>query len=123
MTTLATSSFNHGVFAQVTLTEVHGFGWKRVQVGLSHGRRTRVDGKILSHKFDDAILMLLPSITLVPSVWTQIISLSRTTTSSPKIGRRTGRRAMCLPYMNPLRTYRLVGPFPASYRDSATVLN
>lgn len=39
----------------------------------------------------------------------QTISLSLTTISSQKIVPLTGRRAMCLPYMNPFRTYRLVG--------------
>jgi hypothetical protein len=49
MTTLATHILLlTTVFEQVSLPEVHGFGWKRVQVGLSHGRRPRVDGKILS---------------------------------------------------------------------------
>lgn len=35
------------VTAQVSIPEVHGFGWERVQVGPSHGRRARVDGKLM----------------------------------------------------------------------------
>lgn len=35
------------VTAQVSVPEVHSFGWKRVQMGPSHGLRARVDGEIV----------------------------------------------------------------------------
>jgi hypothetical protein len=50
---LVTSS--HNVTVQVSVPEVHGFGWERIQVGPSHGRRARVDGTITGSKFDEAL--------------------------------------------------------------------
>ena len=48
---------------QVSVPEIHDFGWERIQVGPSHGRRARVDGMVSGSKFDEAG----PPFLLVPS--------------------------------------------------------
>jgi hypothetical protein len=46
---------SYNVAVQVSVPEVHGFGWERIQVGPSHARRARVDGTVTGSKFDEAM--------------------------------------------------------------------